>query len=774
MARGGRLEGAMSYERSAVHQTIFAVGVDGFGDRRRTDVDRLAVRAGMYRALSQAFDEAGVPWADCYRTDLGDGVLVLAPPEIPKGLFVDSLPAAIAAVLHRNNRSCGPGTQIRLRMALHAGEVVYGDSGVTSPAISHTFRLLGAAPLSSALRASPGVLALITSAWFFDEVVRHSGDLAPAMFQRVVIVAKETSMTGWISLPDVPRIAIERVLERAAGAERSEYQTVIQGNVYNDGRILVAGPSPVDQAATGIGLGSPPHEETTPAQERVTPAGSGSPPPQPDDPAGGVPTDAGATEVPRFLHAGLPSRAPMSATVSLVVQITAAAPSWSRRSSVLAGLVAGQEVLVVVQAPAGLVPEGPLEQITTVPPRGDGKPVRFGFRTREAGRQRLQVSAWAGGTFLADLEIEVAVGSGSGYGSNTRARARMSPPRSRAGEATLLVRSDGDRHVFQLLSEECVFEPVVARTLTGDPGMAVERAVTMLKQLAEGRGPYGKSSARRWMRETGIGLWNDVVPEVIKDQYWQLRRNITSLSVATTDDLLPWELLYPLRQDADEGFLVEQFPVLRRVFGQRRAREVDLGDCSYVLSSHVPGQAQEEIDAVSGVLGPGSVIDSLDQLLDLIGSGRCGALHFACHNSFAADGGGSSIKLDGGPFVPTLLNSAATTRSLAERSPLVFINACRSAGAVPQFGRMLGWAQQFMAAGAGAFVGTLWPVRSETAAGFACTFYEQLHAGHPLGEAAHLARRSTGTGDVDPTWLAYAIYGDPAATATGRAKGRFG
>lgn len=122
--------------------------------------------------------------------------------------------------------------------------------------------------------------------------------------------------------------------------------------------------------------------------------------------------------------------------------------------------------------------------------------------------------------------------------------------------------------------------------------------------------------------------------------------------------------------------------------------------------------------------------------------------------------------MSGGPFVPMLLNKAVTVRALDRRRPLVFINACRSAGAVPEYTRMMGWAQQFMAAGAGAFVGTLWAVRSESAAVFAETFYAALMARSTLGEASRRARLEAGHDHDDPTWLAYSVYGDPRATAS--------
>ncbi|WP_194238801.1 CHAT domain-containing protein [Streptomyces spongiae] len=87
------------------------------------------------------------------------------------------------------------------------------------------------------------------------------------------------------------------------------------------------------------------------------------------------------------------------------------------------------------------------------------------------------------------------------------------------------------------------------------------------------------------------------------------------------------------------------------------------------------------------------------------------------------------------------------------------------AGEIDWFGETLGWAPQFLNAGAGAFVGTLWPVRSRSALQFAEAFYDQLITNRqPLGQASLAARQTIrDLHGGDPTWLAYAVYGSPAA-----------
>jgi hypothetical protein len=97
----------MASAGEAVHRTIIAVDVEGFGDRRRTNRNQVAVRDGLYGAMSEAFGQAEVPWADCHREDRGDGIFILAGAEVPKSVFAEILPSALAAALCRHN-GAGP------------------------------------------------------------------------------------------------------------------------------------------------------------------------------------------------------------------------------------------------------------------------------------------------------------------------------------------------------------------------------------------------------------------------------------------------------------------------------------------------------------------------------------------------------------------------------------------------------------------------------------------------------------------------------------------
>jgi hypothetical protein len=182
------------------HRTIVIADIEGFGQLIRTNTNQVRVRRGMYRAIEHAFEAAGIAWASCGHEDRGDGVLILAPAEIPKRLFVEHMPEALVEALTRHNRTHPTAEQIRLRLALHAGEINYDEHGVTGSSINRAFRLLDADVLRAALAASSAVLAIIGSGWFFDEVIRHSEHSHASAYRPADVTNKEVTTQAWIRL----------------------------------------------------------------------------------------------------------------------------------------------------------------------------------------------------------------------------------------------------------------------------------------------------------------------------------------------------------------------------------------------------------------------------------------------------------------------------------------------------------------------------------------------------------------------------------------------
>lgn len=188
----------------AVHRTVLVVDVEHFGAHNRTNPHRIAVRDSLYHALENSLARINIRFADCHHEVVGDAVLVLIPADVAKSVLIERLPLTLATTLREHNDTHEEGEWIRVRMVIHAGEIHYDTYGVVGVAVNYAHRLINSATLKDALAASSGTLALITSDWFFSEVVRHSPGSDPAAYRRIRVTEKETDTVAWIYLPDDP------------------------------------------------------------------------------------------------------------------------------------------------------------------------------------------------------------------------------------------------------------------------------------------------------------------------------------------------------------------------------------------------------------------------------------------------------------------------------------------------------------------------------------------------------------------------------------------
>ena len=429
----------------------------------------------------------------------------------------------------------------------------------------------------------------------------------------------------------------------------------------------------------------------------------------------------------------------------------------------------GQDVLLVIHAP-GLQLLGHQRMNVRVPPDGDSEPVMFELRADAPGLRSVSVTAWLGGSYLGELRVEIVAERDGQPGPHRDALAEIaSEPVD--GAVSLVVRYDPIQAAYRFEFRDEDNPDEVVSNLSYEPGPRVEQLVAGLDDLARGRSGYSAAQARDYLINAGAGLWRELIPGRLREQFWERQHRIRQLTILADKDAVPWELLYPMDPGHDAGFLVEQFPVTRAIFGRRPARRLTLSPVRFVLPDGSPSEARDEIEALRRLLdpaqSPSEIISALSPLQDLIRSGDFGLLHFACHNRYDP-ANGSSITLDQRQFTPALMTTAAIRQVLVRTAPTIFINACRSAGLTATYNQLDGWATKFLEAGAAAFIGSLWAVSDETAREFAAELYSQLHDGASLGAAVMSARRSAASQPADPTWLAYTVYGDPRATISQR------
>ena len=474
----------------------------------------------------------------------------------------------------------------------------------------------------------------------------------------------------------------------------------------------------------------------------------------------------------RYLQGRFPEGVRLGEVASLVVRL--GLRSTEPLSAALAAFAIpteGVEVVLSLVDHPGFTPRSPQRASLKVLPNKDSDWALFDLEAADEGVHLLQVAAFVGGTYLGVLEIQVAVDADVATGVAVERSATVGGRASDPGEVSLLIHYDPDRAVYRYQLIDWggdVPEEATSQQLLQTPSAAVSALVTQLNALARGTSPWDAKTTENWLKNQGIALWNGFIPEALQKEFWARRDRITRMTIVSSGDPVPWELLYPFGEpDDDAGFLVDQFPVARRLYGDRPETRLRLSTANLVRSGgDTLAAVQTEVDGITRLLTahsvPSKTIGDLTGLLQLFESGDFGLLHFSCHNTFeAAAPNASRILLEGQPFEPVFLEQHA--ERFRSAAPLVFMNACRTDGQAPLYTTLDGWALRFLKAGAGAFVGSLWEVVDSSASAYAHEFYRAILDGDTLGVAASKARAAIRDVAGDPTWLAYTLYGDPAA-----------
>jgi CRP-like cAMP-binding protein len=186
----------------AQHCVLFAVDIAGFTAPDKDDDVQLSLRSTLYDLLTQAFEKSEISWNECLHEDRGDGVLVIIPARMPSVAVIDPLLHRLRAGLRYHNRLASEVAAIRLRVAVHIGEVHYDGHGLAGTAVNHLFRLLEAPALKRALSGSASELVLLASDYFYDSVIRQAPRLLdPAEFRPAIAEVKNTRARGWLYVP---------------------------------------------------------------------------------------------------------------------------------------------------------------------------------------------------------------------------------------------------------------------------------------------------------------------------------------------------------------------------------------------------------------------------------------------------------------------------------------------------------------------------------------------------------------------------------------------
>lgn len=158
----------------------------------------------MYELLETALESSGI--GERHRDpliDRGDGALVLIRPvdEVPKTLLLTTFVPALGQLLAGHESR--PDHRMRLRVAVHAGEIHYDERGPFGEAIDVTCRLLDAPELKIKLSTTPAALVLVVSDDIYRSLIRHRYDgIDDRAFEPLIhLEIAGDRQRGWVSVP---------------------------------------------------------------------------------------------------------------------------------------------------------------------------------------------------------------------------------------------------------------------------------------------------------------------------------------------------------------------------------------------------------------------------------------------------------------------------------------------------------------------------------------------------------------------------------------------
>jgi hypothetical protein len=390
----------------------------------------------------------------------------------------------------------------------------------------------------------------------------------------------------------------------------------------------------------------------------------------------------------RFLQGRFPERVRLKDRAGLQVRI--ALQPGSDQSAPLRQIMispGGIDVLLVLHAPR-FTPLSDLYRKIHVPPTADSDWAVFELEAQQEGIHTLEVTAYHDGSYLGGLPLQVTVDSQADTGPSIEHGSAMDVRRREPGEVTLLIRHDDDQKVYRYqFIDDTIGGPdeMQSNRLRRTPLEAVEDLVTQLNLVARGVTQFTPEQTREWLKNKGIELWKEFIPDMLQRLFWERRAQITRMIIFSSGDTVPWELLYPFAPgDYDAGFLAEQFPISRWVFGAALVDRLKLSQGYFVRPTSSLPAALNEVTTLSAMLKKRGIathppLENLAQLLHLFENPTFNLLHFSCHNSFKPQSPtASSVLLGSQPFQPTFLNQHDSR--FRNMSPLVFMNACRTDG----------------------------------------------------------------------------------------------
>jgi hypothetical protein len=192
------------------YRTILVVDIEGFGRHGRADPIQVRLRRYLNDWCGTLLSQAGADPTQWVAQDTGDGFLFSVDAHVPRNVLLDRFSTGLAMQLVRHNRTRPMDThRIRVRLAMHAGDLLRDPDPVHGYAVILAARLLDAEALRACLRATDQPLAVIVSEAIYDNIVRPGyPPMNPIEWCPVLAATKEGPVQAWVHVPGDPKAPV--------------------------------------------------------------------------------------------------------------------------------------------------------------------------------------------------------------------------------------------------------------------------------------------------------------------------------------------------------------------------------------------------------------------------------------------------------------------------------------------------------------------------------------------------------------------------------------
>ncbi|WP_239311730.1 MULTISPECIES: TIR domain-containing protein [unclassified Frankia] len=168
---------------------------------------QLAWRRGLREIVDEACGRTGIAADAIQLQDRGDGFLGVVAVSVPKATLAADFVRELRIALRAFNRTRNDTGRVRVRLALHHGDVIVDGTGFAGQPTIVAARLVDAPPVRQVLADAPSEdLALIVSDELYAATVAEQlRGLDPGEFREVTVEVPKFSGTAWVQVPAAGR-----------------------------------------------------------------------------------------------------------------------------------------------------------------------------------------------------------------------------------------------------------------------------------------------------------------------------------------------------------------------------------------------------------------------------------------------------------------------------------------------------------------------------------------------------------------------------------------